>query len=58
MDHTEQRAALVNNILKLNKRYFPRTYRARIRTLAAFDAQISGVPYEQKKTELYREYGV
>lgn len=45
-------------IINTNARFFPRCMRALLRKHAQLDAEYYGVDYENKKKELYEQYGV
>lgn len=45
-------------IVNTNARFFPRCMRALLRKHAQLDAEYYGVDYENKKKELYEQYGV
>lgn len=45
-------------IVNTNARFFPRCMRALLRKYAQLDAEYYGVNYEERKRELYEQYGV
>ncbi|WP_156098307.1 hypothetical protein [Prevotella histicola] len=45
-------------IVNTNARFFPRCMRALLRKYAQLDAEYYGVDYENRKKELYEQYGV
>ncbi len=45
-------------IVNTNARFFPRCMRALLRKSAQLDAEYYGVDYENRKKELYEQYGV
>lgn len=45
-------------IINTNARFFPRCMRALLRKYAQLDAEYYGVNYEERKRELYEQYGV
>lgn len=55
-EYRERRANWINNILRINKRFFPRCFGARIRELAKLDAEHDGRDYEEVKCELLKEF--
>lgn len=45
-------------IINTNARFFSRCMRALLRKYAQLDAEYYGVNYEERKRELYEQYGV
>ena len=54
-EYINRRAALVGQAKKINKKFFPRCVKARIRQIARIDAEYRGFDYETRKNELYKE---
>lgn len=55
-EYKEQRAYWLNAALSLNKRIFPRCFRARLREIAKLDAEHDKREYEEVKKEIYQEF--
>ena len=55
-ESTERRAALVGQAMKINKKFFPRCVKARLRQIAQLENEYRGVDYETRKNELYKEW--
>lgn len=55
-EYKEQRAYWLNAALSLNKRIFPRCFRARLREIAKLDAEHDKKEYEEVKKEIYQEF--
>lgn len=55
-EYTERRAALVGQVKKTNRRFFPRCVKARLRQIAQLDSEYRGIDYETRKEELYNEW--
>lgn len=57
-EYKEQRAYWLNAAKSLNKRIFPRCFRARLREIAKLDAEHDKREYEEIKQELYNDFGL
>lgn len=55
-EYKEQRAYWLNAALSLNKRIFPRCFRARLREIAELDAEHDKREYEEVRKEIYQEF--
>ena len=55
-EYKEQRAYWLNASLSLNKRIFPRCFRARLREIAKLDAEHDKREYEEVRKEIYQEF--
>lgn len=55
-EYTERRAALVGQAMKINKKFFPRCVKARLRQIAQLENEYRGTDYETRKNELYKEW--
>lgn len=55
-EYKEQRAYWLNAALSLNKRIFPRCFRARLREIAKLDAEHDKREYEEVKRELMNKF--
>lgn len=55
-EYKEQRAYWLNAALSLNKRIFPRCFRARLREIARLDAEHDKRDFEEVKCELMNEF--
>ena len=55
-EYKEQRAYWLNATLSLNKRIFPRCFRARLREIAKLDAEHDKREYEEMRKEIYQEF--
>lgn len=55
-EYKEQRAYWLNAALSLNKRIFPRCFRARLREIAKLDAEHDKREYEEMRKEIYQEF--
>lgn len=55
-EYRERRADWINNILRINKRFFPRCFGARMRELAKLDAEHDGRDYKEVQRELSKEF--
>lgn len=55
-EYREQRAYWLNAALSLNKRIFPRCFRARLREIAKLDAEHDKREYEEVRKEIYQEF--
>ena len=55
-EYKEQRAYWLNAALSLNKRIFPRCFRARLREIAKLDAEHDKRGYEEVRKEIYQEF--
>lgn len=55
-EYKEQRAYWLNAAKSLNKRIFPRCFRARLREIAKLDAEHDKREYEEVKKEIYPEF--
>lgn len=55
-EYTERRAALVGQAMKINKKFFPRCVKAKLRQIARLENEYRGVDYETRKEELYNEW--
>ena len=55
-EYKEQRAYWLNTALSLNKRIFPRCFRARLREIAKLDAEHDKREYEDVRKEIYQEF--
>lgn len=55
-EYKEQRAYWLDAALSLNKRIFPRCFRARLREIARLDVEHNGRDFEEVKKEIYQEF--
>lgn len=55
-EYTERRAQLVGQAKKINKKFFPRCVKAKIRQIARLENEYRGADYETRKDELYKEW--
>ena len=55
-EYTERRAALVGQVKKTNRRFFPRCVKAKLRQIAQLENEYRGTDYETRKNELYKEW--
>lgn len=55
-EYTERRAALVGQARKINRKFFPRCVKAKLRQIARLENEYRGVDYETRKNELYKEW--
>ena len=55
-EYTERRAQLVGQAMKINKKFFPRCVKARLRQIAQLENEYCGADYETRKNELYKEW--
>lgn len=55
-EYTERRAILVGQAMKINKKFFPRCVKAKLRQIAQLENEYRGTDYETRKNELYKEW--
>lgn len=55
-EYINRRAALVGQAMKINKKFFPRCVKAKLRQVARLENEYRGVDYETRKNELYKEW--
>lgn len=55
-EYKEQRAYWLNAAKSLNKRIFPRCFRARLREIAKLDAEHDKREFEEVRKEIYQEF--
>ena len=55
-EYTERRDALVGQAMKINKKFFPRCVKAKLRQIAQLENEYRGTDYETRKNELYKEW--
>lgn len=55
-EYINRRAALVGQAMKINKKFFPRCVKAKLRQIARLENEYRGVDYETRKNELYNEW--
>jgi len=55
-EYTERRAQLVGQAMKINKKFFPRCVKAKLRQIAQLENEYRGADYETRKNELYKEW--
>lgn len=55
-EYTERRAALVGQARKINRKFFPRCVKAKLRQIARLENEYRGADYETRKDELYKEW--
>lgn len=55
-EYTERRAKLVGQAMKVNKKFFPRCVKAKLRQIAQLENEYRGTDYETRKNELYKEW--
>ncbi|QUB68643.1 hypothetical protein J5A68_02755 [Prevotella melaninogenica] len=55
-EYTERRSVLVGQAMKINRKFFPRCVKARLRQIAQLESEYHGVDYETRKNELYNEW--
>lgn len=55
-EYTERRAILVGQAMKINKKFFPRCVKAKLRQIAQLENEHRGTDYETRKNELYKEW--
>ena len=54
-EYTERRAQLVGQAMKINRKFFPRCVKAKLRQIAQLENEYRGIDYETRKNELYKE---
>ena len=54
--YKEQRAHWVGMALNINRKFFPRCFKARIKEIAKLDAEHDGRDYEEVKCKLLKEF--
>lgn len=54
--YKEKRAHLVDVVLSINKRFFPRCFKARVQEIAKLDAEYNGRDFEEVKNELMIDF--
>ena len=52
-EYINRRAALVGQAMKINKKFFPRRVKAKLRQIAQLENEYRGTDYETRKNELY-----
>lgn len=55
-EYTERRAQLIGQTMKINKKFFPRCVKAKLRQIARLENEFRGIDYETRKYELYKEW--
>lgn len=55
-EYKEQRAHWVGMALNINRKFFPRCFKARIKEIAKLDAEHDCRDYEEVKCELLKEF--
>lgn len=55
-EYKEQRAHWVGMALNINRKFFPRCFKAKIREIAKLDAMYNGRDFEEVKRELMEEF--
>ena len=55
-EYTERRAVLIGQAMKINKKFFPRCVKAKLRQIARLENEYRGADYETRKNELYKEW--
>ena len=55
-EYTERRSVLVGQAMKINKKFFPRCVKAKLRQIARLENEYRGTDYETRKNELYKEW--
>lgn len=55
-EYKEQRAHWVGVAMNINRKFFPRCFKARIKEIAKLDAEHDGRDYEEVKCELLKEF--
>lgn len=55
-EYTERRAVLVGQAMKINRKFFPRCVKAKLRQIAQLESEYRGADYETRKNELYKEW--
>nr|DAT76488.1 MAG TPA: hypothetical protein [Caudoviricetes sp.] len=55
-EYTERRAAFVGQAMKINRKFFPRCVKAKLRQIAQLENEYRGTDYETRKNELYKEW--
>lgn len=55
-EYTERRAQLVGQAMKINRKFFPRCVKAKVRQIAQLESEYRGIDYETRKEELYNEW--
>ena len=55
-EYTERRSVLVGQAKKINKKFFPRCVKAKLRQIGRLENEYRGVDYETRKNELYKEW--
>lgn len=55
-EYTERRAQLVGQAMKINRKFFPRCVKAKLRQIAQLENEYRGADYETRKNELYKEW--
>ena len=55
-EYTERRADLVGQAKNINRKFFPRCVKAKLRQIARLENEYRGIDYETRKNELYKEW--
>ena len=55
-EYINRRAAIVGQTMKINKKFFPRCVKSRLRQIARLENEYRGADYETRKNELYNEW--
>jgi len=55
-EYINRRAAIVGQTMKINKKFFPRCVKSRLRQIARLENEYRGADYETRKNELYEEW--
>ncbi len=55
-EYTERRAQLVGQAMKINRKFFPRCVKAKLRQIAQLENEYRGTDYDTRKNELYKEW--
>lgn len=55
-EYTERRAALVGQAMKINRKFFPRCVKTKLRQIAQLENEYRGADYKTRKNELYKEW--
>lgn len=55
-EYINRRAALVGQAMNINRKFFPRCVKAKLRQIAQLESDYRGTDYETRKNELYKEW--
>ena len=55
-EYINRRAALVGQAMKINKKFFPRCVKAKLRQIARLENEYRSQYHDTRKNELYKEW--